>query len=334
MIVRRLRETDCTYLVELIAIYRQEQDREFSSDQAESARQQFLNLARIQVIQGSEDINRSGPPVPYSLVWVVAQSERPNIPLGYLNSHFGYFPLLGAPELYISDLLIHPDFRGQGLGSKLLAQAEDFANTQGCKRIMLNNLKTDQSYSRGYYLSQGFSERTNVANMVKATQKSPDHLLNQLDQLDTPESLLFPQNYPQELVTQLGITEGMVVGVVNDFGGLLSELILQEGCRVYSLFASGLALSEAEPLLLGYTGSTLALLGDSSIHEAWNRWDLMILCKLRDIESQVEVSLTSYHGIKKICQIYSEPSLTQDSLISWNDGTRNWSFLIISNSSR
>ena len=362
MIIRTLTQTDCSYLVELLAIYRQEQGREFSQDQADAAYQQFMNLAQFHDGVGHDGCSR---------VWVVCHDERPTIPLGYLNSHFGYFPLLGAPELYISDLLIHPSFRGQGFGSQLLAQAESYARSLGCKRIMLNNLKTDQSYGRGYYRSHGFEERTNAANMVKGlvgpgpvSQISPvpSRPYHELPLADSPESLLFPQTYPQELLSLLAIEEGMVLGVVNDFAGTLSELLLQAGCRVYSLFSHQSDFLEVEQQLMGYTGSTLGLFHDPGIQEAWKGWDLMVVCQVAGVESLVAKQIQDFPGVIRILRaemileqgieqgIEQGPehdlkqrlerdtrtpeNLTQTSMknITWHDGTHSWNLTLVDQS--
>jgi GNAT superfamily N-acetyltransferase len=361
MIIRTITPTDCSYLVELLAIYRQEQGREFSQDQAEASYQQFMTLAQVHDGVGHDASSR---------VWVVCHDERPTIPLGYLNSHFGYFPMLGAPELYISDLLIHPSFRGQGFGSQLLAQAESYARSLGCKRIMLNNLKTDQSYGRGYYLSHGFEERTNAANMVKGLVGSnPGSIVSQVTQAplvqshelplaDSPESLLYPQTYPQELLSLLAIEEGMVLGVVNDFAGTLSELLLQAGCRVYSLFSHQSDFLEVEHQLMGYTGSTVGLFHDPGIQEAWKGWDLMVLCQVAGVESSVSKQMEEFPGVVRIlrAEMILEQGLEQSpehdleqrleldtrtpenlaktsmKTIQWHDGTHSWNLTLVDQS--
>ena len=151
--IRRGQVQDIPALVELIATYRAEQNKPFPAAARSGAVQQFT-----QIVAGQPDTEDSP-------LWVAVYND--NNPVGYLNAHLGSFPLLGGSELYISDLLVATARRGQGIGSALLKQAEHFARQKGCVRLMLNNIKREESYSRGFYPAHGFSERDGVANMVK-----------------------------------------------------------------------------------------------------------------------------------------------------------------------
>ncbi len=160
MTIRTILPGDGLTLTRLIASYRQEQGKEFGPAAQAGAERAFRELANAAA--DTDSTTGAGK----TLVWVAADSQ--GIPHGYLNAHLGWFPLLGGPELYVSDLLVSSAQRGQGIGSALLNSAENYARAQGCVRIMLNNLKTDHSYERGYYVSRGYEERGHVANMVKS----------------------------------------------------------------------------------------------------------------------------------------------------------------------
>ncbi len=56
----------------------------------------------------------------------------------------------GGPACWLEDLIVHPDFRGAGLGSRLVAQAIEFARGQGCLRISLLTDRTNEAAQRLY----------------------------------------------------------------------------------------------------------------------------------------------------------------------------------------
>ncbi len=87
--------------------------------------------------------------------------------VGYVAVHWIPFPILHGQEAYVSDLLVRHDWRGGGVGRRLLAVTEDRACARGCVRIMLNNRKTAESFARGFFAQAGFRERTEMANFVK-----------------------------------------------------------------------------------------------------------------------------------------------------------------------
>ncbi|WP_052078650.1 GNAT family N-acetyltransferase [Spirochaeta lutea] len=138
----------------LIKGYRAETAKEFSEEDYQKVLDQLEFMGSLSRT-GGEALSR---------VFVAAEGESV---VGYIGVHMIPFPLMAGRELYISDLLVSPDYRGRGCGSLLLAHAEQFAQAQSCKRLMLNNLKEMPSYARGFYAAHGFTERENAANFVK-----------------------------------------------------------------------------------------------------------------------------------------------------------------------
>jgi len=77
--------------------------------------------------------------------------------IGYLAVH--WFPnVMRGMEGYISELFIHPSATGMGAGSRLLAAVNDCARERGCKRLLLMNRRSRESYQRGFYAKHGWEE--------------------------------------------------------------------------------------------------------------------------------------------------------------------------------
>ena len=89
------------------------------------------------------------------------------IVIGFINGHICPFPIIMGKECYISDLLIHPGYRGRQTGKMLLNSLEEKSGKLGVKRLMLNNSKDAESYKRSFYAKNGFTERNNFSNFVK-----------------------------------------------------------------------------------------------------------------------------------------------------------------------
>ena len=87
--------------------------------------------------------------------------------VAYVAVHWIPFPMLGGREAYVSDLLVHADWRGHGLGNRLMEAVEARANEMGCARLMLNNRVAAESFERGFFAKTGFQQRTDFANFVK-----------------------------------------------------------------------------------------------------------------------------------------------------------------------
>jgi GNAT superfamily N-acetyltransferase len=80
----------------------------------------------------------------------------------YLNVHWLTNLIKGA-DGYISELFVREEDRGKGTGNALLDAVRREASKRGCTRLLLFNLKQRESYQRGFYVKQGFEERTDGA---------------------------------------------------------------------------------------------------------------------------------------------------------------------------
>ncbi|MGK7899125.1 MAG: GNAT family N-acetyltransferase [Xenococcus sp. (in: cyanobacteria)] len=101
-------------------------------------------------------------------IWHQIQ-QVPNyyIYLAYLeNTAIGTFSLLFMPTMMhrgfhrsaiLDSVVIHSDYRGQGLGSKMVQQALKISANAGCYKVTLSsNLKRDRAHK--FYQSLGFKQ--------------------------------------------------------------------------------------------------------------------------------------------------------------------------------
>jgi GNAT superfamily N-acetyltransferase len=85
---------------------------------------------------------------------------------GYCSVHIVPFLILAGPEAYLTELFIRPSRRGIGIGSKLLAEAQNRARLHGCSRLSLLNDREIESYQRGFYEKHGWTQRESMTNFV------------------------------------------------------------------------------------------------------------------------------------------------------------------------
>jgi GNAT superfamily N-acetyltransferase len=85
---------------------------------------------------------------------------------GYVAVHWLPYLFLPGPEGFISELFVREAARGQGLGRRLLEQVKEVAAARGCSRLSLLNMRPRESYQRGFYNKQGWTERPDAANFV------------------------------------------------------------------------------------------------------------------------------------------------------------------------
>ena len=77
-------------------------------------------------------------------------------PLGMINLLFTVSTALGGRVAILEDMVVHPNHRGRGAGSKLLQAAIDFAKSVGCRRLTLLTDQTNKSGQR-FYKRHGFT---------------------------------------------------------------------------------------------------------------------------------------------------------------------------------
>jgi ribosomal protein S18 acetylase RimI-like enzyme len=96
---------------------------------------------------------------------LVAQTPGDEL-AGYCAVHWLPYLFMAGPEGYVSELFIKDEFRGQGIGSRLLEAVKTEALNRGCSRLMLVNMRDRESYQRQFYAKQGWEERPDAANFV------------------------------------------------------------------------------------------------------------------------------------------------------------------------
>lgn len=145
---RMFKKKDVEKILSIIIEYRQEHHKIVVDDSVkESTRQVLLSMVE------HKD----------SFVFV---GEIENQVAGFMVIHLCPFPLLGSNEIYLTDLVVKPEFRSKGIGKSFIEKAKEVGRSMNCKRLMLNNNKTSESYFRSYYSKCNFEERTGFANFV------------------------------------------------------------------------------------------------------------------------------------------------------------------------
>ncbi len=78
-------------------------------------------------------------------------------PVGMVSLLFTVSTAEGGPACWLEDMVLHPDWRGGGLGTRLLQYAIDWARARGFTRISLLTDQTNEGAIR-FYRRQGFVE--------------------------------------------------------------------------------------------------------------------------------------------------------------------------------
>lgn len=94
-------------------------------------------------------------------------AEKQGQVVGYVHGEITTYLLFAGSEMLVSELFVMENWRGQGVGSALLAAIESEAVKHRCFRISVLNSRERESYRRGFYSSLGYQERTQIANFVK-----------------------------------------------------------------------------------------------------------------------------------------------------------------------
>jgi GNAT superfamily N-acetyltransferase len=74
----------------------------------------------------------------------VVIAEHDGAPAGFALYFFNYSTFLAKPGLYLEDLFVRPEHRGQGIGKALLLHLARLANARGCSRMEWSVLDWNQ----------------------------------------------------------------------------------------------------------------------------------------------------------------------------------------------
>ncbi|MEM9684873.1 MAG: GNAT family N-acetyltransferase, partial [Pseudomonadota bacterium] len=85
---------------------------------------------------------------------------------GYLNMHGQPCLTFDGDEGFVSELFVHADHSGKGIGSLLLDEAVRLGRERGWWRLHLVNNREAESYRRGFYQARGWTERERMADFV------------------------------------------------------------------------------------------------------------------------------------------------------------------------
>ena len=95
-------------------------------------------------------------------VGVVLAAREGNEIIGMVNLLFTISTAEGGPACWLEDMVVRPDRRGGGLGSRLLRHAIDYARIHGFSRITLLTDKVNDGAIR-FYERHGFVESAMTA---------------------------------------------------------------------------------------------------------------------------------------------------------------------------
>ena len=79
-------------------------------------------------------------------------------PIGLINLHCYPSLRLKGYQVSIEELVVHPDFRGQGVGERLLNFAKDYAEEKGAVRLEVITSRKRESFRRRFYAKNGFED--------------------------------------------------------------------------------------------------------------------------------------------------------------------------------
>lgn len=141
MLVEKATLADIVVLSDLLSVLFS-QEAEFTPD----SKAQQKGLARI--INDPE-------------IGTVLVAREGNQVVGMVNILFTVSTALGERVALLEDMVVFPEGRGSGVGTKLLYEAISSVRGQGCKRITLLTDRSNESAQR-FYTKQGFA----VSEMV------------------------------------------------------------------------------------------------------------------------------------------------------------------------
>ncbi len=66
---------------------------------------------------------------------LLAESNLGTSPVGFASYHFTYSTFRAQPSIWLDDLFVKPEYRNQGIGTRLIQQLCQIATDYGCGRI-------------------------------------------------------------------------------------------------------------------------------------------------------------------------------------------------------
>ncbi len=96
---------------------------------------------------------------------LVAVAENGEM-LAYTSVHWNPYLIHTGPEGYVSELFVQDFARGHGVGARLLEAVKKEARSRGCQRLLLLNIRSRESYMRGFYKKRGWIEWEDAAPFV------------------------------------------------------------------------------------------------------------------------------------------------------------------------
>jgi len=84
---------------------------------------------------------------PGAVSWIAYVDNKP---AGLLNAFKGYSTFKARPLMNVHDIAVDPEFRGQGVGQRLLDALEKYAEELGCCKLTLEVLSGNQVAQRSY----------------------------------------------------------------------------------------------------------------------------------------------------------------------------------------
>jgi GNAT superfamily N-acetyltransferase len=118
------------------------------------------------------DLERDGfGPNPFYFCLIAEQGNRP---AGFAFYFFNYSTWLGRPGLYLEDLFVAPEFRGQGVGRALLQRVAAIAVENNCPRLQWEVLDWNTPAS-DFYKAMG-AEFLDEWRNVRITGEALQHL--------------------------------------------------------------------------------------------------------------------------------------------------------------
>ena len=91
---------------------------------------------------------------------------------GYASVHFMPYLFMGDAEGYVGELFVKTPWRGKGIGGELLRRAVNESKKRGFCRIKLINIRSKESYRRGFYSKPNWQERTDAADFMLRLNES------------------------------------------------------------------------------------------------------------------------------------------------------------------